>query len=300
MNISTRKSNLTNLLNNLSETSNDFLTEINQNLNLNSNQHKFLLGGSCPCTDVFKAFKSNNIELALYILEDKKCCFSCKDDNGNTLLHHLVYCCTKHNNNDKCFNLLKKALKHPNVSEFINLQNSNGTTPILLAVEQGNEAVANKLDEAGANKTIPDNSGNYLQTLGSEQTENSSVQSDVKSVSVSVAETPNEQVCINNVVKLVINDKSKDDNQLTSLDLSSLADSNNTISLPDDNISSLTSNSLSTEQVKDKLMKDMVSFIDGIRVAFTDKYLEYSGCQYEERMAYKAEKLLKKYNELKT
>ena len=34
MNNSSRKSNLINLFNNLSETSNDFLTEINQNLNI--------------------------------------------------------------------------------------------------------------------------------------------------------------------------------------------------------------------------------------------------------------------------
>jgi hypothetical protein len=215
MNNSSYKSNLMNGLNNLSETSNNFLSEINQmNKNKiinNINYHNLSGGSKCFCNDAFKAFNSDNLDLALYILKD--CCFLCKDNNGNTLLHHLVSCCTNNNNNDKCLSALSKVLSSPSVSKFINIQNSNGTTPILLAVQENNELVANLLDEAGADTTIADNSGNYL---------HSKDMSDNKSFNVS--ETPNEQKCVNNLIKIVI---SKVEPELSTLNLSSSVNDNN-------------------------------------------------------------------------
>jgi hypothetical protein len=236
MNNSARKSNLTNLFNNLSETSNDFLTEINQNLN------KLRGGGKCSCIDALKAFNAENADLGLYILKEKNCCFCCKDDNGNALLHHIVLCCTKHSNNNKCMNALSNALKLPNVSDFIDIQNSDGTTPILLAVEAENEVVANKLDEAGADKSIADNTGNYLQTEDIPEPK-----------TVNLSETPNEQVCINNIVKLVVNDKTNEP-ELSSLNLTSTVDNSSNVlnSLPA--FSSDNSDAIA-EKVKDKIIK---------------------------------------------
>ena len=68
MNNSARKSNFTKLFNNLSETSNDFLSEINQNLN---KINKLSGGGRCPCVDALKAFNAENYDLGLYILKEK-------------------------------------------------------------------------------------------------------------------------------------------------------------------------------------------------------------------------------------
>ena len=237
MNNSSHKSNLINLFNNLSETSNNFLTEINQNFN---KQIKLYGGDShdCPCVDSLKAFNAGNVDLGLYILKDKNCCFYCKDENGNTLLHHLIQCCTKYNNNNKYISVLINALKLPDVADFINIQNSNGTTAILLAVENENEVVANKLDEAGADKSIADNTGNYLQTDDIQETK-----------SVNYSETPNEQVCINNVVNLVMNDDKKDSSELSSLNLSSLVNnSNNTINSNDNS-------DIIAEKVKNKIIE---------------------------------------------
>jgi hypothetical protein len=260
MNNSSRKSNLINLFNNLSETSNDFLTEINQNLNKQNN----LYGGSsnCPCVDALKAFNAENSDLGLYILKEKNCCYSCKDDNGNTLLHHLILCCTKHNNNNKCIHALTNALNMPNVSEFINIQNSDGTTPILLAVESENEIVANKLDEAGADKSIADNTGNYLQTEDIPEPK-----------SVNLSETPNEQVCINNVVKLVVNDNKRDEPELTSLNLSSLINNSNNMLSTSDN------SDVIAEKVKDRIIQtfginDKSNDISSLQLTSSDNYLD--------------------------
>lgn len=259
MNNSSRKSNLINLFNNLSETSNDYLTEINQNLKGMNKLH----GGShtCPCVDAHKAFNDGNHDLALYILKEKDCCYCCTDDNGNTLLHHIVLCCRKHNNNNKCMSALTNALRSDNVSDFIDIQNADGTTPILLAVETENEVVANKLDEAGADKSIADNTGNYLQTEDISEPE-----------TINISETPNEQVCINNVVKLVVNDNKKTDSDISSLNLSSLVNnSNGTISSENSDIIA--------EKVKNKIVEtfginNKQNDISSLELTSSDNYLD--------------------------
>jgi hypothetical protein len=265
MNNSSRKSNLINLFNNLSETSNDYLTEINQNLKGMNKLH----GGShtshtCPCVDAHKAFNSANYDLALYILKEKDCCYCCTDDNGNTLLHHIVLCCRKHNNNNKCISALTNALKSSNVSDFINIQNADGTTPILLAVETENEVVANKLDEAGADKSIADNTGNYLQTEDISEP-----------VTINISETPNEQVCINNVVKLVVNDNKKTDSDISSLNLSSLINNSNN---SNGTISSENSDIIA-EKVKNKIVEtfginNKHNDISSLELTSSDNYLD--------------------------
>jgi len=256
MNNSVRKSNLTNLLNNLSETSNDFLSEINQNL-----KNKILFGGgtNCPCVDALKAFNAENYDLGLYILKDKNCCNCCKDENGNTILHHLVLCCTVHNNNNKCVNVLSHALRQPHVSEFINLQNDQGTTAILMAVENENDFIANKLEEAGADKTISDNNGNYLQSDVSEN------------INTSVIETPNEKVCINNVLNLVVGNK-KEEPELSSLNLSSIIDNSN-------KSVNIDTRDYQTDEIKERISKefgltDKTEELSSLGLSSSDNYLD--------------------------
>ena len=201
MNKSIFKSDFTKLMNNLTEeTSVDFVSQINQNLNKN------MFGGGCHCPKALEAFNEENYKMALYILSEHSCCLCCKDANGNTTLHHLVLCCTIHNNSSDCLKVLNKVLSCPVVLNFINIQNNDGTTPILLAVQNGNEFVAECLDNAGADKSIADNDGNYL---GTEQD------------TVNLSDTPNEQACVNNVINLFIDNK-KPEQDLTSLNLGSV------------------------------------------------------------------------------
>ena len=289
MNNSARKSNLTNLFNNLSETSNNFLTEINQNLN------NLRGGGRCPCVEALKAFNAENSDLGLYILKEKNCCYCCKDDNGNTLLHHLVLCCSKHNNNNKCISALTNALKLETVSDFIDIQNSNGTTAILLAAESENEVVANKLDEAGADKSIADNTGNYLQTEDIPEPK-----------SANLSDTPNEKVCINNVVKLVMNDNKKDEPELTSLNLSSTVDNSNNVLNSGNTLTSTNNSDAIAERVRDKIIQtfgvnktDEISSL-GLGLTSsenfldTDKFINFLSDKYNKRTPKNLDELMEK------
>ena len=282
MNNSNYKSNLTKIFNNLSETSNNFLTEINQNIN-------YMNGGSkCHCLDALMAFNKENLDMALYILKNENCCCCCKDNMGNTILHHLVMCCTKHDNNNDCMDVLLKVLKSSNVNEFINIQNANGTTAILLAAENNNDFVANKLDEAGADKSIEDNKGNYLQTedLTENKTENNTV---------NLVSTPNEQVCINNVVKLIIQDDKKEPN-LTSLNLSSLTDNPNSTSNFD--------SAILGEKIKEKIVKTFalnnnapdvntsLNLTSSDNYLDTDKFINFLSAKYNKRVPRNLDELM--------
>ena len=189
----------TTITNNLSETSSDFLSQIKLNINNNFTNIK---GGACPCSESLVAFNNKNYELALYILNKSTYCATCQDDNGNTILHHLVMYCSECNNNSTCIGALNGLLSRKDISNFIDIQNTDGTTAILLAVINNNELIANKLDQAGANKMIEDNIGNFLGT---------DVEKDVYTEKNN--ETPNEQICINNVVKLVLHDKDNDNDK---------------------------------------------------------------------------------------
>jgi hypothetical protein len=301
MNNSARKSNLINLFNNLSETSNDFLSEINKNFT-----NSKLVGGShgCPCMEALKAFGSRNLDLALYILKEKSCCMECKDENENTLLHHLVLCCTAQNNNNKCMQVLNKVLSLPNVRDFIDMQNSSGTTPILMAVENSNEVVANRLDEAGANKSIADNTGNYLQTDDLSESNRPNL-----------SETPNEQVCINNVVKLVVNDKVQTPD-LSSLNLnSSVAPSMAYSANLANSINSENSDAIA-EKVKDKIVRafgvssnmgdlkadDLTSLglTSSEDYLDSDKFIKFLGDKYNKQPENKVSNLLGNLTETQT
>lgn len=138
--------------NDLSATSSAFMSNIKQNS---------MKGGRplCPCMQALNAFNKNNMDLALYIINQGVCCLGCGDKNGNTILHHLVLCSKK---NKECEDTIDMLIKNNSINQYIDLQNNKGETPILLAIKEENNDLANKLDLAGADLTIKDNSGNYV------------------------------------------------------------------------------------------------------------------------------------------
>lgn len=71
-----------------------------------------------------------------------------QDENGNTLLHYLAldYDNTKH--------LIHKLLKKSDVKSFINTQNNNGDTMLILAVMGGHHDLCGELINKGADKSI--------------------------------------------------------------------------------------------------------------------------------------------------
>jgi hypothetical protein len=148
------KKHQSNNFNVLSSTSSEFISQINMNKN-----YLFSKGGSNHTVEAFNAFNNNNIDLALYILNNNNFNCNTQDINGNTILHHLVNNCTEH---DKCVKLINRILQFPNIEDFIDIQNNYGQTPILVAVLNNNDEVAEILDDAGADKTIKDNDGNFV------------------------------------------------------------------------------------------------------------------------------------------
>jgi hypothetical protein len=141
----------------LSSTSSNFMSSINKKINSN----KIMRGGCDDCLKILNGFNSGNIELALYILKQGNCCYSCKDVDGNTVLHHLVSCSS---NNADCKNFIYNLLDNEDCSDFINIQNNQGQTPMLLSVFNGNDELADRLKNAGADPKIQDINGNFIQS----------------------------------------------------------------------------------------------------------------------------------------
>jgi hypothetical protein len=148
------KNHQTNNFNVLSSTSSEFISQININKN-----YLFSKGGSNHTIEAFNAFNNNNLDLALYILNNNNFNCNTQDINGNTILHHLVNNCKE---NDKCIKLINRITQFPDLENFIDLQNKYGQTAILLAVLNENDEVAEILDNVDANKTIKDNDGNFV------------------------------------------------------------------------------------------------------------------------------------------
>ena len=115
----------------LSATSQDFLTDINDNN---------IKGGFVNTNEILNNFINNNLATAFTMIE-KFCNFlKCHetDGNGNTILHHLVYNCNKSN----CIDVIKKILNKDDVHTFINKQNNEGKTAILIATMNGYNEIA--------------------------------------------------------------------------------------------------------------------------------------------------------------
>jgi hypothetical protein len=165
------------LMNNSNYYDNEVINKIRLNLNNfldkdDSNSRKFSNyadhiqtgGESCPCEKVLNAFSKSNLDLALYIVNERNCCNMCIDKDGNTILHHLV----NYAFNEDCYSALLTIINAKNSSEYINMQNYKGQTPMILAVTNENEDLALSFKNAGAKTDIRDNEGNYVGTNGDE------------------------------------------------------------------------------------------------------------------------------------
>ena len=143
-------------LNDLSSTSSDFISDYHSKYNkINLSQKG---GNRCSCPDMFDAIKNKKLELILYILEQNNCCFKCKDSNGNTILHLLV---PFYEQDDKIKNAINNLLKS-DCTNFINIQNNQGQTPLLLAVMNDLDDLAELMENADADPSIEDNDGNFV------------------------------------------------------------------------------------------------------------------------------------------
>lgn len=74
-----------------------------------------------------------------------------KDENGNTLLHYLAQ------DYDTTKNIINKILQRSDIKTFINIQNNNGDTPLILSVVASNHDLCGQLITHGADKSIKNN-----------------------------------------------------------------------------------------------------------------------------------------------
>ena len=87
------------------------------------------------CMKILNAFNNNDINRALtMIVNNINIDWTCQDDNGNTVLHHLILCCSKIEGAKKVLEIL---LKKSDISCIINTKNYKGQTPFLSVASIG-------------------------------------------------------------------------------------------------------------------------------------------------------------------
>jgi len=79
--------------------------------------------------------------------------YGSKDESGNTLLHYLLNCANPQEDIIDCI------LSRKDTKSFVNVQNKDGDTPLIVAVKNGHHDLCTKLIEHGANKSIKNNEG---------------------------------------------------------------------------------------------------------------------------------------------
>jgi len=211
MNNSIRKKINPNYKNNLenqelSTTSSEFMTKLNYNKKTIKQK-----GGNCSCRYLFKSIGNKNLELILYILKENNCCFMCNDSEGNTCMHLLI---PFYKQNKEIANVIDDILSE-NCIDFINIQNNKGQTPMLVAVMNDLNELAEKMENCGADPSIQDNEGNFIsenanKTNKPNKTNDMLMETDLESESMI---TKN----VMNMINLVVSKKPEQD--LTSLNL---------------------------------------------------------------------------------
>lgn len=85
--------------------------------------------------------------------------FSHTDKNGNTILHYLLQDVA-----DKYENCLCKIFKCSKIGDVLCIQNDEGDTPLHICVKTGNMLMAERLIELGADKSVRNKKGLYVET----------------------------------------------------------------------------------------------------------------------------------------
>ncbi len=127
--------------------------------NLEGQQGGFFWSSNAKTTNknVFEAMKQKDFDSVIDMVNQNMVSnYGETDANGNTLLHILAASYSAHPGFE---GTVDSILGQNNSSNFINIQNQQGDTPMHIAVKSGNNEMAQKLDSAGANMTIPNKDG---------------------------------------------------------------------------------------------------------------------------------------------
>ncbi len=206
-----------NLENTLSSTSSEFITK--SNYNKKTIKQKV---DNCSCKDLFEAIDDKNLKLILYILKENNCCFTCKNHDGNTAMHLLISF-YEHN---KEISLVIDDILNGNCRNFINIQNNKGQTPMLNAVMNNLNELAEKMENSGADPSIADNDGNFILDKSNDAPKNNDT---IETADMEESSIENENKITQNIMNIfnLIVPKSHND-ELTTLNLNEEEDFNDT------------------------------------------------------------------------
>lgn len=152
---------------NLSEVTTDTINNLSDiSFSTNTSQNKqdggffSLFSGSSKIDKaVLDAVKEKNFAVVEFMIDKGLISsYGTQDKDGNTLLHYLV---SVSNPNIK---LIEKITDRSDAKSFVNKQNKDGDTPLILAVKSGHHDLCSALIEAGANKSIKNKSGLHVDT----------------------------------------------------------------------------------------------------------------------------------------
>jgi hypothetical protein len=153
-------------------------TESNTEINKNQSGGGFLsfLFDSDNNKLVTKAFYEDNINAVIFLLENKfkiDCCYV--DDNNKNVLHYMIqYADYNEIIGSKLIEILESGVHE----SCVNHQDCDGNTPLHVAVQTNNDAIVVLLEKNGADKTIKNNNGDYVEEI-CENDEQPSEQSNV-------------------------------------------------------------------------------------------------------------------------
>lgn len=113
------------------------------------NDKKFLL-----------AARQKNYTVVDFMINQKMIsCLSAQDDDGNTILHLLS---NEYSTNPKAQQIMQSLLSNPDIKSSLNVQNSNGDTPLISAVKSGSMELSSQLIKLGADPSIKNKQGLHV------------------------------------------------------------------------------------------------------------------------------------------
>lgn len=148
--------------------------KIDSSIKVNKIQEGGVIGklfGSCNKVSrgALKAANDKKFQVVEFMIEENLIDnYSCQDEYGKTLLHYLI---RDFNLNENYAVYIKMILSLKSVSSFINLQDKDGNTPLIMATKISNHMLCDYLIKHGADKSIKNNEG--IRVVGSHEMEKS-------------------------------------------------------------------------------------------------------------------------------
>lgn len=144
----------------------------------------FFWGSSENDSKLIKACKEGEYRVVKFMLfNDMISDYTTHDEKGNTLLHYIA---KKYEQIPEAEKILDRLMCRSDKNSFINCQNDDGDTPLIIATKEANFVVCNRLVQEGADQTIKNKDGVYV---GSD----SEFDKSVKSEKEKLAESPKDE-----------------------------------------------------------------------------------------------------------